>query len=124
MYALCTNVCYYDQINDLINQHSEILADRFERKNQTNQLFFESFCFFLKRLIGGYLSNNNNNDLCFVIEDNEDRLSGFILTINQSEKYDKLIQSTWISQLQQKYPNVDQVRSRNHRKLSSFSFSI
>ncbi len=28
MYALCTTVCYQDEINDLLNQHSEILADK------------------------------------------------------------------------------------------------
>jgi hypothetical protein len=29
MYALCTTVCYQDEIDDLLNQHSEILADKF-----------------------------------------------------------------------------------------------
>jgi len=50
MYALCTNVCYYDQINDLINQHSEILADRFERKKNKRINFFWKFLFFFKKI--------------------------------------------------------------------------
>jgi hypothetical protein len=29
MYALCTTVCYQDEMDDLLNQHSEILADKF-----------------------------------------------------------------------------------------------
>jgi hypothetical protein len=33
-----------------------------------------------------------------------------LLTINESEKYDKFIQTTWITQLHQKYSNVDQVK--------------
>ncbi len=62
-------------------------------------------------MIGGYLlSSLNNFDLCFVVDNVEDELCAFVLTINESEKYDKLIQPTWITQLHQKYPNVDQVR--------------
>ncbi|CAF1144432.1 unnamed protein product [Rotaria sordida] len=88
MYALCTQVCYRDEIDDLLDQHSEILADK---------------------LIGGYLlSSLNNFDLCFSVNNVEDELCGFVLTISESEKYDKLIQPTWITQLHQKYPNVDQ----------------
>ncbi|CAF3441569.1 unnamed protein product [Rotaria sp. Silwood1] len=88
MYALCTQVCYRDEIDDLLEQHSEILADK---------------------LIGGYLlSSLNNFDLCFVVNNVEDELCAFVLTIIESEKYDKLIQPTWITQLHQKYPNVDQ----------------
>ncbi len=61
-------------------------------------------------MIGGYfLSSLNNFDLCFVVDNVEDELCAFVLTINESEKYDKLIQPTWITQLHQKYPNVDQV---------------
>jgi hypothetical protein len=29
MYTLCTIVCYQDQIDDLLNQHAEILPDKF-----------------------------------------------------------------------------------------------
>jgi hypothetical protein len=29
MYALCTTVCYQDDVDDLLNQHSQILADKF-----------------------------------------------------------------------------------------------
>lgn len=66
-------------------------------------------CFF-NRIIGGYFFNSLNHfDLCFVVENVEEQISGFLLTINESEKYDKFIQSTWITQLHQKYPNVDQV---------------
>jgi hypothetical protein len=62
-------------------------------------------------MIGGYLlSSLNNFDLCFVVDNVEDELCGFVLTINESEKYDKFIQTTWITQLHQKYSNVDQVK--------------
>lgn len=62
-------------------------------------------------MIGGYFVNSLNHfDLCFVVENVEEEICGFLLTINESEKYDKFIQSTWITQLQQKYPNVDRVR--------------
>jgi hypothetical protein len=62
-------------------------------------------------MIGGYLLNSLNNfDLSFVVENFEDELNAFVLTINESEKYDKLIQPTWIIQLHQKYPNIDQVK--------------
>ncbi|CAF3451019.1 unnamed protein product [Rotaria sp. Silwood1] len=62
-----------------------------------------------QKLIGGYLlSSLNNFDLCFVVNNVEDELCAFVLTIIESEKYDKLIQPTWITQLHQKYPNVDQ----------------
>ncbi|CAF5011315.1 unnamed protein product, partial [Rotaria sp. Silwood1] len=44
----------------------------------------------------------------YVIDNNEDNLCGFLLTINESEKYDKLIQTKWIEQLKNKYPDVDQ----------------
>ncbi|CAF1341997.1 unnamed protein product, partial [Rotaria sordida] len=88
MYALCTTICYQDDIDDLLNQHSQILADK---------------------LIGGYLSSSlNNSDLCYAIDNNEDNLCGFVLTINESEKHDKFIQTKWIDELHQKYPNVDQ----------------
>jgi len=93
MYALCTTICYQDEIDDLLNQHSEILADK---------------------MIGGYLLNSlNNSDLCFVVDNIEDQLCAFVLTINESEKYDKFIQRTWITQLHQKYPNVDQVEKNS-----------
>ncbi|CAF5104485.1 unnamed protein product, partial [Rotaria magnacalcarata] len=60
-------------------------------------------------LIGGYLlSSSNNFDLCFSVNNIEDELCAFVLTISESEKYDKIIQATWITQLHQKYPNVDQ----------------
>ena len=62
------------------------------------------------RLIGGYFFHSLNHfDLCYVVENVDEEISGFLLTINESEKYDKFIQSTWITQLQQKYPNVDRV---------------
>ncbi len=57
----------------------------------------------------------DNIDLCFGIDNNEDNLCGFVLTIKESEKYDKYIQTKWIEQLHQKYPNVDQV---NHLEIS------
>jgi hypothetical protein len=64
-------------------------------------------------MIGGYLLNSlNNSDLCFVVDNIEDKLCAFVLTINESEKYDKFIQTTWITQLHQKYPNVDQVEKK------------
>jgi hypothetical protein len=28
MYALCTTVCYQKEVDDLLTQHSEILADK------------------------------------------------------------------------------------------------
>ena len=62
------------------------------------------------RMIGGYwLSSLTNFDLCYSVETDEDKFAGFLLTIGESEKYDKVIQSKWIEQLQQKYVNVDQV---------------
>jgi hypothetical protein len=65
---------------------------------------------FLNRIIGGYLlSLLNKFDLCFGIDNNEENLCGFVLTINESENYDKYLQRKWIEQLHQKYPNVDQV---------------
>ncbi|CAF1317521.1 unnamed protein product [Adineta steineri] len=88
MYALCTTLCYQDDVDHLLNQHSQILADK---------------------ILGGYLLNSLNNwDLCFGIDNNEDNLCGFVLTITESEKYDKLFQAKWIEQLHQKYVNVDQ----------------
>ncbi len=64
----------------------------------------------MSRLIGGYLlSLLDKFDFCFGIDNHEDNLCGFVLTINESEKYDKFIQGKWIEQLHQKYPNVDQV---------------
>jgi hypothetical protein len=74
------------------------------------------------RMIGGYLLNSLNNfDLSFLVENVEDELCAFVLTINESEKYDKLIQPTWITQIHQKYPNIDQVKKnifvRNEKKL-------
>ncbi len=73
-------------------------------------------------MIGGYLLNSLNNfDLSFLVENVEDELCAFVLTINESEKYDKLIQPTWITQIHQKYPNIDQVKKnifvRNEKKL-------
>ncbi len=73
-------------------------------------------------MIGGYLLNSLNNfDLSFIVENVEDELCAFVLTINESEKYDKLIQPTWITQIHQKYPNIDQVKKnifvRNEKKL-------
>jgi hypothetical protein len=65
-------------------------------------------------MIGGYLSSSLNTfDLCYAVDNVEDELCVFVLTINESEKYDKLIQSTWITQLHQKYSNVDQVKENN-----------
>ncbi len=62
-------------------------------------------------MIGGYLLNSLNNfDLSFIVENVEDELCAFVLTITESEKFDKLIQTTWITQLHQKYPNIDQVK--------------
>jgi len=29
MYALSTTICYQDDLDDLLNQHSQILADKF-----------------------------------------------------------------------------------------------
>ncbi|CAF4562714.1 unnamed protein product, partial [Rotaria sp. Silwood2] len=88
MYALCTTISYQYDIDHLINQYSQILADK---------------------IIGGYLSNLLNNvNNCYAIDNNEDNLCGFVLTINESEKYDKFIQTKWIEQLHEKYPNVDQ----------------
>ncbi|CAF4591580.1 unnamed protein product [Rotaria sp. Silwood2] len=56
-----------------------------------------------------YLSSSLNNvNNCYAIDNNEDNLCGFVLTINESEKYDKFIQTKWIEQLHEKYPNVDQ----------------
>lgn len=75
---------------------------RLSKNNLKNEILF--------RKIGGYLSSAlNNSNLCFVIDNNQDNLSGFLLTINESENYDKFIQSKWIEQLHQKYPNVDHV---------------
>ena len=73
-------------------------------------------------MIGGYLlSSLNNFDLCFGIENIEDKLCGFVLTINESEKYDKFLQRKWIEQLHQKYPNVDQVNIKSLFFLNLFS---
>ena len=81
--------------------------------------------FVLNRIIGGYFFNSLNHfDLCFVVENLEDQICGFVFTINESEKYDKLIQSTWITQLQQKYPNVDQVKNKNISSDYSTQFLI
>ena len=72
--------------------------------------YWKCFEFDLNRTIGGYLLNSLNNfDLCFGVENIEDQLCGFVLTINESQKYDQFIQTKWIEQLHQKYPNVDQV---------------
>ncbi len=121
MYALCTTVSYQDEIDDLLNQHPEILADKYVFL----KLFWQNLilCFCLKhRMIGGYLLNSLNNfDLSFVVENVEDELCAFVLTITESEKYDKLIQATWITQLHQKYPNIDQVK---WKKLLSSSLKI
>ncbi|UJR24030.1 hypothetical protein I4U23_026995 [Adineta vaga] len=88
MSALCTRICYEDEINNLLNQHSDILADK---------------------MIGGYLSSLSNHfPLCFAVDNTEDELCAFVLTIIESEKYDKFMQSNWITQLHQKYPNIDQ----------------
>ncbi|CAF1464001.1 unnamed protein product [Rotaria magnacalcarata] len=88
IYDLCSTVCYQDDLSHLLNQHSHILADK---------------------IIGGYVSSSlNNNNLCFVIENDQDKICGFLLTINESEKYDKYIQTKWIEQLHEKYPDVDQ----------------
>ncbi|CAF1646108.1 unnamed protein product, partial [Adineta ricciae] len=88
MCALCTTICYQNDIDDLLRQHSEILADK---------------------VIGGYLSNSmNTSDLCFGIDGTDDRLHGFVLTISESEKYDKFHQTKWLEQLRQKYSNVDE----------------
>jgi hypothetical protein len=59
-------------------------------------------------MIGRYLLNSINNfDPYFGIDNNEDNLCGFVITINESKKYDKYIQRKWIEQLHQKYPHVD-----------------
>ena len=61
-------------------------------------------------MLGGYwLSSLNQFDLCYSVETGEEKFCAFLLTIAESEKYDKVIQSNWIEQLQQKYSNVDQV---------------
>jgi len=44
----------------------------------------------------------------------EDELYAFVLVINESEKYDQFIQPTWITQLHQKHPNVDQVEEKEY----------
>ncbi|CAF3168179.1 unnamed protein product, partial [Rotaria sp. Silwood2] len=77
-------------------------------------------------LIGGYLlSSLNNFDLRFCVNTGEDELCAFVLTIIKSKKYDKLIQSTWITQLHQKYPNVDQVKiSKKQKKILILYFLI
>ena len=57
-------------------------------------------------MIGGYLSSClNNNDLCYCVDDIEDRLCAFLMTIIESEKHDKLVEASWVEQLHQKYPN-------------------
>ncbi len=84
-------------------------------------------CLVFIRIIGGYLLNSLNNcDVCFGIDNNEDNLCGFVLTINESEKYDKIIQLKWIEQLIEKYPNVDQVNQFKFRfrKNKLFTFII
>ncbi len=81
--------------------------------------------FVLNRMIGGYLlSLLNKFDLCFGIDNNEDNLCGFVLTINESEKYDKYLQRKWIEQLHQKYPNVDQVNHFNFCQKKYILFSL
>lgn len=63
-------------------------------------------------MIGGYLfSLSNHFRLCYSVENGQDDFCAFVLTMMESEKYDKLIQSTWISQLHQKYSTIDQVKS-------------
>ena len=59
--------------------------------------------------------------MCYGIDDNEDRLCGFVLTIEESEKYDRYFQQKWIDELQRKYPNIDQV---NHSNISQLIFLI
>lgn len=67
-------------------------------------------------MIGGYLfSPMNDFDHCFAVENDEENLCGFAMTIYQSEKYDQVFQRTWIEQLEQKYPNVDQVKAESIR---------
>jgi len=61
-------------------------------------------------MIGGYFFNSLIN-LSFVVED---ELYAFVLVINESEKYDQFIQPTWITQLHQKHPNVDQVEEKEY----------
>lgn len=48
--------------------------------------------------------------MCYVIDDHDDRLCGFVLTIEESKEYD---QQKWIDELQRKYPNIDQVNQSN-----------
>ena len=63
-------------------------------------------------MIGGYLfSLSNHFRLCYCVENGKDDFCAFVLTMIESEKYDKLIESTWTSQLHQKYPTIDQVKS-------------
>ena len=58
----------------------------------------------------------NTSDLCFGIDGTDDGLRGFVLTIIESEKYDKFHQTKWLEQLRQKYSNVDEVNSyRNYQ---------
>ena len=59
------------------------------------------------------MSSLNHFDLCFSVDNGHDELCAFLLTIIESEKYDKLIQSKWIEQLQQKYADADQVKKAN-----------
>jgi len=85
---LCTNVCYQEEFDHLFIQYPELIVDR---------------------SIGGYwLTLLNNFDLCFSVDNGHDELCAFLLTIIESEKYDKLIQIKWIEQLQQKYSDIDQ----------------
>lgn len=79
-----------------------------KRKDRSNVLI---------RSIGGYwLSSLNHFDLCFSVENGNDQLCAFLLTIIESEKYDKFLQIQWIEQLQQKYSDVDQVKIRRMEK--------
>ena len=80
-------------------------------------IFFVSSFLYSNRIIGGYLFGSlNNEQICFVVENDEEILSGFALIIIQSEKYDKIIQDKWLEELHRKYPTVDQVNSHTHPK--------
>ena len=42
IYALCTTICYQDDIDELLRQHEEILADQFVEKDRL--MSFDGFC--------------------------------------------------------------------------------
>ncbi|CAF1237614.1 unnamed protein product, partial [Adineta ricciae] len=88
MYELCRRICNEDEIDDQLKGNSNVIGDK---------------------MIGGYLfSLSNHFRLCYCVENSKDDFCAFVLTMIESEKYDKFIESTWISQLHQKYSTIDQ----------------